>query len=1003
MLYEYVSIGYAVTNLTLAIIVLIRAPKSVVVKFYAFLVGCLILLGATGFLAKLVVSGTWSAVLGSVGAFLFAVFPFFFLHFMIIMVRRDELLRAPVTTLAIYFAGLFSYTFVLLGLIPKPIIPGSGFSANGSLYLVIWMSVTFSIGIALFFTLLKGFRDKGTKANLIVAGFAVLLLLLPGPFTESVFSAFFPGSNEPYILTSIISLVIALYFVFRHKIIVNTALDAMKSALAFMSDVLVRMDDQFFIELVRGGSSAILDYHGAELVGKNLLEFTDQREVLDAYRRRALDGKEEETVVDVDMLSKSGKKVPVNLSLKVVAEAGQIVGFVGVGRDMTERRRTEIFQGVLYRLSEVTREAENLTDLCRAIHSAISELVPSKNFYIVLRDSLTGSFLYPYYVNEVYSLPQSQPGFDAFNEQAILNGRPSALTVHEGSRTTDAGQAATNHLTPVDWVAVPLRTPSGTIGVIGVENYSPEVRIGESEKEVLSLLSGQIASAIERKQSEEKIGQQATLLNKSQDAIILQTLDGRVTFWNEGAAKIFGWGVDETLGRRLQDILQESSPQGILEIPKSVKRDGEWSGETKALNRKGAELVLDCRCKLLMDNLRKSQSVMMVCTDITERKKLEAEFTRSQRLESIGALAGGIAHDLNNILSPIMMSIRTLKLGLRDEQSLNILQAMESSAKRGSDMVRQVLMFGRGASGERVILQPRRILKEVLNIIEATFPKSIKFEQSISKQLWTVLGDATQIHQIILNLCLNARDAMAEGGTLTVGAENVTLDKDPAQVNIDAKPGKYVIISVTDTGTGIPPGLLDKIFTPFFTTKEIGKGTGLGLSTALALVKGNGGFINVSSEVNRGTSFKVYLPATEEVETLVPLEPNTEQYVGHGELILVVDDESSIREIARATLEAYGYQVIVAGDGAEAIAAFVKNMNKVNVIVIDNMMPVMDGRAAIPALKQIRDDVKIVATSGLGEEISGPFFELADSFISKPFTGEKLLSTVHEVIAVTEL
>lgn len=260
------------------------------------------------------------------------------------------------------------------------------------------------------------------------------------------------------------------------------------------------------------------------------------------------------------------------------------------------------------------------------------------------------------------------------------------------------------------------------------------------------------------------------------------------------------------------------------------------------------------------------------------------------------------------------------------------------------------------------------------------------------------MGDATHIHQIILNLCLNARDAMPEGGTLTIGAENQTLGENCNQVSIDAKPGKYVVISVTDTGTGIPPGLLDKIFEPFFTTKALGQGTGLGLSTAVALVKGNGGFITVSSEVNFGSTFKVYLPASEKVETVSPLESSADQYVGHGEMILVVDDESSIREIARATLEAYGYQVIVAGDGAEAIAAFVKNMGNVRAIIIDNMMPVMDGKAAIPALKRIRAEVKIIATSGLQEEITGPFFELADSFMSKPFTGEKLLSTVHEVI-----
>ncbi len=998
MLYEYVSIGYAAANLLLALIIYFKAPRSVVVKFYLFLVACLILFGATGLLASVVASRTGAAVLSSVGAFLFAVFPFFFLHFMIIMVRREELLHPPLAIFAIYFAGLFSYTLELLGLIPKPVIGGAGFSVNGSLFLVIWMSVAFSIGIALLFTLLKGFTDKGMKGNLIVAGFAMLLLLLPGPFTESIFSAFFPGSNEPYIFTSLISLVASLYFVFRHRIIVNTALDAMKSALTFMSDVLLRMDDNLNIQLVRGGSAATLGYESGDLAGKNLMEITDQKEIISSYRDLALIGKEDETVIDVDVFSKNGKKVPMNLSMTVVAEAGQVVGFVGVARDMTERRRSEALQGVLYRLSEVTRASENLTDLCGAIRDVMSELVPSRNFYVVLRDALTGSFVCPYYVNESYDLPEDQPGFNAFNEQVMMNSGPSALTVHEMLRRVDKGKSERNQMMPLDWVAVPLKTASGTVGVLGIQNFSQDVRFGDSEKELLSLLSGQIAAAIEHKQSEEKIREQAALLNRSQDAIILETVDGLVTYWNEGASRMFGWSSEETLGRKLGDILKDVEPRQILGIAGTVREDGEWAGETKARDRRGVEIILDCRCKLLTDSIGISKSIMMVCTDVTEKKKLEAQFIRAQRLESIGALAGGIAHDLNNVLSPIMMSIRTLKLGSGDPQSLEILQTMESSAQRGSDMIRQILMFGRGAGGERIVLQPRHILGEVVNIACATFPKSIRFEQSISRNLWTVMGDATHIHQIILNLCLNARDAMPEGGTLTIGAENQTLGENCNQVSIDAKPGKYVVISVTDTGTGIPPGLLDKIFEPFFTTKALGQGTGLGLSTAVALVKGNGGFITVSSEVNFGSTFKVYLPASEKVETVSPLESSADQYVGHGEMILVVDDESSIREIARATLEAYGYQVIVAGDGAEAIAAFVKNMGNVRAIIIDNMMPVMDGKAAIPALKRIRAEVKIIATSGLQEEITGPFFELADSFMSKPFTGEKLLSTVHEVI-----
>lgn len=998
MLYKYVSIGYAAANLLLALIIYFKATRSLIVKFYLFLVTSLVVFGACGYWGTMPMSNTGGAIVSSVGAFLFALFPFFFLHFMIIMVRREELLQSPLTVAFVYFAGLFSYTFELLGLIPKPITIGVGISAIGYVFLITWMSVVFSIGIALLFTFLKGFTDKGMKSNLLVAGFAILLLLLPGPFTESIFFAFFPRSMELYIFTSLLSLVIALYFVFRHKIIVNTLYDAMKSALTFMSDLLLRMDDGLNVQLVRGGGAAALGYEENEMVGKNLLDLTQQSDVIRSYMERALQGKEDEVVIDVDFLSKKGQSIPMNLSLTVVVETGQIVGFVGVGRDITERRRSEMLQAALYRLSEITRVTENLREFCKAIHEVIGQLIPAKNFYIVLRDDVTRALVYPYYVNEIYAAPESQPGLDAFNEQVMLSGSPSVLTVNDTSQFKDSELASTNRKMPVDWVGVPLKTASGTIGALGVQNFSTEVRLGESEKNLLSLLSGQIAAAIERKQSDEKIREQAALLDKSQDAIILEALDGRITFWNEGAAKIYGWKYDEVAGKKLSDFYSDEIPNDAVAAREAVLKEGEWSGEITAVNRSGSEIILDCRWKLLTDSENRPKSIMKVCTDVTESKKLEAQFMRAQRLESIGTLAGGIAHDLNNVLSPIMMSVRALKRRLSDEQSEKILQAIESSAKRGADMVRQVLMFGRGAKGERVVLQPRHIIREIINIANETFPKSIRIEHNMPKDLWTILGDATQIHQMLLNLCVNARDAMPDGGILALGAENVTLDEEYAKTNIEAKPGRYVKLSVTDTGTGIPPGLLDKIFEPFFTTKDVGKGTGLGLSTALALVKGHSGFMNVYSEINKGTSFKIYLPATELAEAALPGETDLDQYVGRGGLVLVVDDESSIREIARATLEAYGYQVLVAGDGAEAIAVFVKNMDNVRAIIIDNMMPVLDGKSAVTALRRMETDVKIIATSGLQEEISGTFSKQIDAFINKPFTGEKLLKTVYEVL-----
>jgi signal transduction histidine kinase/CheY-like chemotaxis protein len=382
--------------------------------------------------------------------------------------------------------------------------------------------------------------------------------------------------------------------------------------------------------------------------------------------------------------------------------------------------------------------------------------------------------------------------------------------------------------------------------------------------------------------------------------------------------------------------------------------------------------------------------------DLTERKKLEQQFLRSQRMESIGTLAGGIAHDLNNILSPILMSIDILKLSATDPTAITLLETIGASAKRGADIVRQVLTFARGIDGERVEVQPRYILKELENIIRDTFPKSIRLHFSIPAETWTILGDPTQIHQILLNLSVNARDAMPNGGNLTISVENCVLDQQYAGMNIDARPGRYVLISVTDTGTGIPPAIIDKIFEPFFTTKDLNKGTGLGLSTVMAIVKSHD-----YSEPGKGATFRVYLPAME-----VSSEEQKKQTQsvgvphGNGETILVVDDEAAALSITCKTLETFGYRTFTADNGANAVAAYAEHKNEIALVLTDIMMPVMDGSATIRALKQINPAVKIIACSGLNTNdsiLKASGFGVTH-FLTKPYTAGTLLKTLRTAL-----
>jgi PAS domain S-box-containing protein len=387
--------------------------------------------------------------------------------------------------------------------------------------------------------------------------------------------------------------------------------------------------------------------------------------------------------------------------------------------------------------------------------------------------------------------------------------------------------------------------------------------------------------------------------------------------------------------------------------------------------------------------------------DLTERKKLEHQFLRAQRMEGIGTLAGGIAHDLNNILTPIMMSIDILKLTATDPQAKNILATIEVCAKRGADIVRQVLSFARGLEGERVEVHFKELLRDIETILKDTFPKNIRMEISVADGSWMIVGDPTQLQQILLNLCVNARDAMPEGGRLMISVENTVLDEHSAAMHNQAKPGRYVTMSVTDSGTGIPPAILDKIFEPFFTTKEVGKGTGLGLSTVIAIVKGHGGFVNAYSPPGKGTIFKVYLPAIEvsaeqrkDAAGLASLPP------GNGETILIVDDEASIRTITSRTLEAFGYRTLTAEDGAEAVAIYAMHRDLISAVLTDMAMPIMDGSATIRALTKINPAIKIVAASGLNENggmtrVSG---SVVKHFLTKPYTATTLIQAMRTIL-----
>ncbi len=504
----------------------------------------------------------------------------------------------------------------------------------------------------------------------------------------------------------------------------------------------------------------------------------------------------------------------------------------------------------------------------------------------------------------------------------------------------------------------------------------------------------------ESRQAELQIRRQAQLLDIASDAIIVRAVSGEIRFWSRGAETVFGWSPEEAVGRKADSLIRAEEPALLEEALAAVIADGQWKGEVALRRRDDSRIIGEMRWNLVVGEEGESDAVLMVVTDITERRSVEERLLRAQRLESLGTLASGIAHDLNNVLTPILVGIDALAVKLKDGPLERILKVMRSSAQRGSEIVNQVLGFARGGDGERVEIPLRPILREIEEIIRETFPKTIQRRVHLPENLWNIVANRTQIHQVLMNLTVNARDAMEGQGTLTLTAENVVLDEAYRRMNPEARAQSYVVVSVEDTGSGMSQKTVERIFDPFFTTKGSKKGTGLGLSTSLTIVKAHGGFLNVYSEPGQGSSFRIYLPAAV-VDAAEGVGRRSEELpMGSGETILVVDDEAAVREITRQILETHRYSVITAEDGTEALVAFNEHRERIALVLCDMVMPYLDGRATIQAIRKIDPDAAIIAMSGLASNRRSPAKRPAgvSAFLPKPYTASALLQTIRGVI-----
>lgn len=498
----------------------------------------------------------------------------------------------------------------------------------------------------------------------------------------------------------------------------------------------------------------------------------------------------------------------------------------------------------------------------------------------------------------------------------------------------------------------------------------------------------------ERKRGEEQLQQQAMLVENAHDAIFVVDLNRLVTTWNDSADRLFGWPRSEAIGTPLEEVLT-ADHERLCDGFERTLADGEWSGELEFSRVGGEAAVGDCRLNLIGDSRGKPNAIMAIITDITERKRMERHFFRAQRMESIGTLAGGIAHDLNNVLSPILLYCDMLtEEHAGDSATLGQLSGIESSAKRAADLVGQLLGFARGTEGNRLALRLDQIVQETAKIARETFDPHIQVTTNISDDLSLVEGDPTQLHQVLVNLCVNARDAMSEGGILNIAARDSVVEG----MHPDRAPGAseehYCLVEITDTGHGIEPDILPQIFDPFFTQKPTG--TGIGLSSAQSIVTTHGGFIDVQTEPGQGSTFRVFLPAHGKAGDEVIDATGAVDYRGNGEKILVVDDEQIVRKALSQMLGECGYDVLLAADGQQAIDLFHEQRDAIAMVLTDIKMPVMDGPELLRQLKSIDPCVRVVATSGVNSPDSkdAAMSAGAAAFIPKPYTTIELLRTL---------
>lgn len=710
--------------------------------------------------------------------------------------------------------------------------------------------------------------------------------------------------------------------------------------------------------------------------------------------------------VETKRCRKDGTLVDVSILGTPVTVEGKPVAMYAIYRDITEKKRAEALNSAMYRIAEKTSSAEDPAQFYAAIHGIVAELMFARNFYIALLDPVTGYLSFPYFVDEQDARPEPRRLGRGLTEYVLRTGEPLLATPQVFDDLMRRGEVDMIGAPSLDWLGVPLKIGMNSLGAVVVQSYSDAVRFGDKEKDILTFVSQQLASAIEHKRNEEALrnseARYRSLVESAVYGIYRSDSKGRLRDGNPALIAMLGYqSAEEVLALDPEkDVFLR--PEELARLMRDANSKGRVDNFEVKWKRKDGNILTVRLSGRVVSNGEQSEGLLeLIAEDVTEKRVLEDQFRQAQKMEAVGRLAGGVAHDFNNLLMVISGYTEVLLEKLEPANQLHSkVEAIQQAADRATTLTRQLLAFSRKQLLELKVVDVNAIVQDMERLLRPLIGENIELTTRLEQNVGQTRADAGQLEQVIMNLVVNAKDAMPDGGEITIQTASAVLDDSYRREYTYVQPGPYVMLSVSDTGCGMDKETQSRIFEPFFTTKEKGKGTGLGLSTVYGIIKQSGGYIFAHSELGHGTTFRIYLPRVEDAAEITDTVTPSGTALEGNEIVLLVEDEESVRQLVSETLASRGYRVLEAENGEDALK-LAATTGTIHLMITDVVMPGISGRELARELVKVRPETKVLFLSGYTEDavLHQGVLEPDTAFLQKPFTLQHLARKVREVLA----